>query len=67
MDKAKMEAVMKAAAELSYEEWLVVADSITKAFEEAEHSKRSELRLGDIDRIWFYLKMFNSNFLRKDG
>lgn len=60
MEKEKIEAVMNAAAELSFKDWLKVADSITKAFEEKEHKFRSDLKLSNTDRMKFYFNMFNN-------
>ena len=57
MEKEKIEAVMNAAAELSFKEWLKVADSITKAFEEKERKSRSGLKLSDTDRIKYYFNI----------
>lgn len=60
MEKEKIEAVMQAATELSFKEWLKVADAITKAFEEKERKFRSDLKLSNTDRIKFYFNMFNN-------
>ena len=51
---------MKAAVELSFKEWLKVADAITKAFEEKERKFRSDLKLNNTDRIKFYFNMFHN-------
>ncbi|MBO5211445.1 MAG: hypothetical protein J6B80_05900 [Clostridia bacterium] len=57
MEKQKIEAVMQAASELSFQEWLKVSESITKAFEEKERRQRSELKLGGTDRMKYYFNI----------
>ena len=57
MEKEKIEAVMQAASELSYSEWLKVSQAITRAFEEKERRQRSELRLNGTDRIKYYFNI----------
>lgn len=54
MEKEKIEAVMKAAQELTFSEWLKVSESITKAFEEKERRQRSDLRLVGTDRMKYF-------------
>lgn len=57
MEKQKIEAVMLAASELSYSEWLHVSRSINRAFEEKEMRQRSELKLNGTDRIKYYFNI----------
>lgn len=51
------EAVMIAAQELSFGEWLLVSKAITRAFAEKEHRQRSELKLQDTERIKYFYTM----------
>lgn len=57
MEKEKIEAVMQAASELNYSEWLRASQAITMAFEEKERRNRSELRLNGTDRIKYYFNI----------
>lgn len=50
-----IEAVMKAAQELNFEEWLLVSKAITRAFAEKEHSARSQLKLSDTERMKYFM------------
>ena len=57
MGKQKIEAVMQAATELSYAEWLKVSKAITQTFEEKERRNRSDLKLSGTDRIKYYFNI----------
>ncbi len=57
MEKQKIEAVMQAASELSFWEWINVSRAITRAFEEKEDRQRSELRLAGTDRMKYYFNI----------
>lgn len=57
MEKEKIEAVMNAAVELSFTEWLQVSKAITRAFVEKEGRQRSELKLSNTDRIKYYFNI----------
>lgn len=57
MEKQKIEAVMQAASELSFWEWINVSRAITRAFEEKEGRQRSELRLSGTDRMKYYFNI----------
>ena len=57
MEKQKIEAVMQAASELSFWEWLNVSRAITRAFEEKERRQRSELKLSGTDRMKYYFNI----------
>ena len=57
MEKQKIEAVMQAASELSFWEWINVSRAITRAFEEKEDRQRSELKLSDTDRMKYYFNI----------
>ena len=57
LEKEKIEAVMQAASELSYSEWLKVSLAITQTFDEKEHRQRSELKLNGTDRIKYYFNI----------
>ncbi len=50
-----IEAVMKAAQELNFEEWLLVSKAITRAFAEKEHSARRQLKLSDTERMKYFM------------
>ena len=56
-DNKVIEAVMKAARELSFEEWLLVSKAITRAFAEKEHRQRKELKLQDTERMKYFYTM----------
>ena len=57
MEKQKIEAVMQAASELSFWEWINVSRAITRAFEEKEDRQRSELKLSGTDRMKYYFNI----------
>ncbi|MBO5090170.1 MAG: hypothetical protein J6C27_04595 [Clostridia bacterium] len=57
MEKQKIEAVMQAASELNFQEWLKVSRAITKTFEEKEERNRSQLKLSGTDRIKYYFNI----------
>ena len=57
-DTKNIEAVMKAAQALSFEDWKKVSKAITRAFAEKEHKQRSELKLQDTERMKLFYKMF---------
>lgn len=57
MEKEKIEAVMQAATELSFTEWLQVSKAITRAFVEKESRQRSQLKLDSTNRIKYYFNI----------
>lgn len=56
MPNENIEAVMKAAQGLNFEEWLKVSKAITRAFAEKEHRQRSDLKLDGIERAMLFYK-----------
>lgn len=55
-DITNVEAVINAAQNLSFEEWLKVSKAITRAFVEKEHCARHSLKLENTERIKYFFK-----------
>ena len=55
-DVTNVEAVINAAQNLSFEEWLKVSKAITRAFVEKEHGARRSLMLDNTERIKYFFK-----------
>jgi len=55
----KIAAVIAAAKELNFEEWLKISQAITRTFEEQERLTRRKLKLSDSERAIYFYKMFD--------